>query len=181
MSLTTLIIGGIEIPVYALTDDFRQDYEEIAGISSARMGDGSLLIQRAWPTAAANYKLRTTISGGGSLPAPLDSLNRGASVEISCAEPRRITGATPTATTITLPAGRRSDSGYAPTAWALVGGLLVSTPVSIATNTATVTAVSGAQHYHVRYWPKFSGLITHKTGGEPWQARRGWSVTLEEV
>jgi len=173
----TLIIGGIQIPTYALSEEFSQTYEEIAGISSARMGDGSLVIQRAWPSAAANYKLSTTISGGGSLPAPLDGLNRGTSVEVECAEPRRIAS---TSNVITLPAGRRSGT-YAPTGYALVDGLLVETPLALVGHVATLTVVAGAQHYQVRYWPKFSGRITHQSSGEPWQARRRWSVTIEEV
>lgn len=177
MTMATLIIGGIQVPTYALTDEFSQDYEEVAGISSARMGDGSLVVQRAWPTVSANYKLSTTISGGGSLPAPLDGLNRGAAVEVECAEPRRIAS---TSGIITVPAGRRSGD-YAPRGFALVDGLLVETPLALVGNVATLTVVAGAQHYQVLYWPKFTGRITHQSSGEPWQARRSWSVTIEEA
>lgn len=173
----TLIIGGIQVPAYALTDSFSQAYEEIAGISSARMGDGSMVVQRAWPTVSANYKLKTTIGGGGSLPAPLDGLNRGSTVEVECAEPRRIAS---TSNVITIPAGRRTGT-YAPKGYALVDGLLVETSLALVGNVATLTAVAGAQHYQVLYWPKFTGVLTHQSSGEPWQARRTWSVTIEEV
>jgi hypothetical protein len=176
MSWQSLIVGGIEIPRHALSDEFSQDYEELAGIAGLRLSDGGLVIQRAWP--ATGYKLRTTISGGGSLPAPLDSLDRGAAHEISCAEPRRIAAA---GNVITLPAGRRTDSGHTPDGYALVDGLLVPTALSLVGHVATLTVVSGAQHYHARYWPKFSGLLVHKSGGSPWQAARRWSITLEEV
>lgn len=178
MTMATLLIGGIQVPTYALTDEFSQSYDEVAGISSARMGDGSLVIQRAWPSASANYKLSTTISGGGSLPAPMDGLNRGATVEVECAEPRRIAA---TGNVITLPAGRRSGGLYTPTGYALVDGLLVETPLALVGDVATLTVVAGAQHYQVRYWPKFTGRITHQSSGEPWQARRRWTVTIEEV
>lgn len=177
MSFTSLIIGGFEVPRDSLRDGFSQTYEEIAGISSARMGDGSLVIQRAWPAVGANYKLSTTISGRGRAPAPLDGLNRGATVEVECAEHRRIAGAM---NVITLPAGRRTGD-YAPRGYALVDGLLVETPLALVGDVATLTAVAGAQHYQVLYWPKFTGSITHQSSGEPWQARRSWSVTIEEV
>lgn len=179
MSFENIIIGGIEIPFYALADEFDQVYEEITdGISSGRMGDGSLVIQRAWPDASKNYLLRTIISGGGSLPAPLDGLNRGVVHEIECAKPRSISSTSPV---ITLPAGRRSGGIYAPIGYALVNGLLVETPISILGNVATLTAVSGYQHYEVHYWPKFSGRITHSSSGQPWLARSRWTVTIEEV
>jgi len=178
MNIPTLIIGGIEIPLYALTDEFSQTYDEIAGISAGRMGDGSLSIQRAWPSVARNYLLSTTLSGGGGLPAPLDGLNRGAVVEVECAQHRAIAS---TGNVITLPAGRRSGGIYTPVGFALVDGLLVGTPLALVGNVATLTVVSGAQHYQVRYWPKFTGQITHKASAEPWQARRSWTVTIEEA
>lgn len=177
MSTQNLIIGGIEIPLYVLTDSFNQDYEELAGINGLRMSGGGLIIQRAWP-ASGNYKLRTVISGGGSLPAPLDGLDRGTAHEISCAEARRIAS---TSNVITLPASRRSDTNHTPQGYALVNGELVATPLALVGNVATLTTVSGAQHYQVRYWPKFIGKVTHQSSGEPWQARRSWTLTVEEV
>lgn len=176
-SYPNLIIGGIEIPLRALIGGFTQSYEEIAGISARRMMSGALLIQRSWPDPG-NYKLRTTLSGGGILPAPLDHLDRGDTVEIECAEHRRIAD---TSNLITLPAGRRSGGIYTPVGYALKGGELVATPLSIAANLATLATVSGAQHYQVRYWPKFTGQITHQSSGEPWQARRSWTVVIEEA
>lgn len=177
MSYPTLKIGGIELPLRTLTDGFSQTYDELAGVSARRTLGGSLLPQRAWPLDR-NFKLATTISGGGRLPAPLDHLDRGDTVEIECAEPRHISGTT---TAITLPAGRRSGGIYAPKGYALVDGELVATSISIVGNAATLGAVSGAQHYEVRYWPKFTGILTHKSSGEPWQARRTWTITIEEA
>lgn len=177
MSAQNLIIGGIEIPLYALTDSFSQDYEELAAIAGLRLANGGLVIQRAWP-ASGNYKLSTTISAGGSLPAPLDGLDRGAAHEISCAQPRAIAAVS---NVITLPAGRRADTGYVPVGFASVAGELVATPLALVGNVATLSTVSGAQHYQVRYWPKFTGMITHKSSGQPWQAARSWTLTVEEV
>ncbi len=171
-----LIIGGIEIPTHALMDGFTQDYEELAGISARRTLAGSLLIQRAWPLDR-NYLLRTTISGGGSMPPPLDQLDRGSVHEVSCAEARMIAAQVPV---IALPAGRRSDGAHAPRGHALVDGELVETSVVMSGDTAILAPVSGAQQYQVRYWPRFTGFITHKSSGDPWQARRTWSLTIEE-
>lgn len=174
----TLIIGGIEIPIRMMQDGFSQEYEEIAAIDSDRMMDGSLLVQWTWPSSARNYLLRTTISGAGRWPVPLDGLHRGAKVEIECAEHRRIGAA---GRVITLPAGRRAGGIYDPLGYALVGETIVATPIeSVVAHVATLTAVSGAQHYHVRYFPKFTGVLTHKSGGETLQVRRRWTLVVEE-
>lgn len=178
MSYPTLIIGGIEIPLRALTEGFAQTYEELAGLSARRTLGGSLLIQRAWPLTR-NYLLRTTISGGGILPAPLDHLDRGGTYEVECAEHRRIAG-DGAYNVITLPAGRRSGGIYTPRGYALVGGELVETTIAIVGHVATLGLVTGAQHYQVRYWPKFTGNLTHKSDGEPWRATRRWTITIEE-
>lgn len=176
--IRNLIIGGIEIPLYALTDAFTQDYEELDGVNGMRMSDASMVIQCAWP-ASVNYKLITTISGAGSLPAPLDGLMRRVAHEISCAQHRAISAVGNNI--ITLPAGRRADTGYVPVGFASVAGELVATPLALVGNVATLTVVAGAQHYQVRYWPKFTGMITHKSSGQPWQAARSWTLTVEEV
>lgn len=179
MSYPNLIIGGIEIPLRSLTGGFSQSYDEIAAISSRRLADGTLFTQRAWPTADKNYKLRTTISGGGILPAPLDALNRAVAHEIQCAEQRRIAAV---GNVITLPAGRRAGGIYDPLGFAQVAGELVATPItSLVANMATLTVVPGAQHYQVRYYPTITAVITHRSDGEPWQARRTWVVVAEEV
>lgn len=176
MTIRNLIIGGIQIPLRALTDGFAQDYEEIAGIGRLRLASGTLIPQRAWP--ASGYKLRTVISAAGRLPAPLDALDRAAAHEISCARFRMVGGQS---NILTLPAGRRLDAGYAPQAFALLDGELVATGHTLVGHTAFVAAVSGAQHYQVRYWPRFTGLITHRAGGEPWRAAGSWTLTVEEV
>lgn len=176
--IPTLIIGGIEIPLHALTGGFTQEYEELSGISGTRMSDGSLIIQRAWPTSAINYKLRTTISGGGMLPAPLDGLNRGIAHEIYCAQHRSIANAS--GNVITLPAGRRADIGFTPVGFASVAGVMVATPLVLVGNVATLNEVAGAQHYMARYYPRFTGMITHRASAEPFMARRSWTLVIEE-
>lgn len=183
MSFENLIIGGIAIPAHALSDGFSQDYDEIAGIGDLTMGDGSIVTQRAWPDAGRNYLLLTTLSGAGSLPLPLDGLNRASHYEIECAQHRHVAGVT---NVLTLPAGRRSGGIYAPQGYAvvLVGGAYELVPVAftnITGNAYTLATVTGAQHYEVRYWPKFTGRIIHKSTSEPWRARRGWTLTMREV
>jgi hypothetical protein len=171
-----IIIGGIEIPRYANSEGFSQTYDELAGISARRTLGGTLLPQRSWPLTR-NFLWSTTISGVGSLPAGIDQLDRGVAYEVECAEVRHISGGTHV---ITLPAGRRSGGIYAPRGFALVSGLLVETSIAIVGDVATLGVVSGAQHYRVSYWPKFTGVLTHKSDGEPWRATRRWTITIEE-
>ena len=179
--MQTLRIGGIDIPLYALTDSFDQSYEEVAAIHGLRFMDGSLMPQRAWPRTE-NYKLRTTINGSGSLPAPLDGLDRGAAQEVRCVAHR--SAASPT-TTVQFTKKHRTDTGYTPVGFAQVGSLLVPVDLVITEHdtysSAALSPVSGAQHYQVRYWPQFVGILVHQSSGEPWQAKRSWSVTIEEV
>lgn len=181
-SLQTIVIGGVELPLWVFVDGFTQDYEEITGVGELVMDDGSLTISRL--DQGRNYRLRTTISGGGTLIAPLDALDRGAEVEIQCAEPRRISHPTiPTSLSITLPAGRRTGGIYTPRGYAMMAiGEIVETPItSIVDNVATLVAVTGAMHYHVLYYPKFTGRIEHKHSSEPWQAKRTWTITVREA
>jgi hypothetical protein len=51
----------------------------------------------------------------------------------------------------------------------------------VVTNTATLTVVSGAQHYEARYWPKFTAYLAVEVEADVNGAARRWSVTAEEV
>lgn len=164
----SLIIAGYVIPWHA-RHGLAQTYEVIGGRTRGRKLSGAGYVQQHWA------KLRTTISGEGSLPAPLAGLDPATSYEISCAEPRVIAGTA----SITLPAGRRSD--VAPIGYAVLDGLLVETPVSIAGNVASLTAVTGAQHYEVRYWPKFTAHLEIEAEADVNGAARRWRVVAEEV
>lgn len=174
----TLIIGGIELPLRSLHYSFSQDYEELAGISETRMGDGSLSIQQAWP-ADGGYKLRTVISGEGRIPAPLAGLRRGEPHLVQCAAQMLFSSATPS---VALPSGRRSGGRYDPRGFAVVEGEQVASAItSIVDDVATLTVVADAQHYQVRIYPEFTARLTHRATSQPWQARRGWTLTLDEI
>lgn len=135
------ILGGVEVSLNA-AHQISQTYETLGGRSLRRMLSGDAHLQTAWA------KLRTTISGTGRLPEGLSGLDYSGSLSLSCLAPLSIWTAT---TSATLPASRRTD--WAPKAYAVVDGLQVPTAMTIATNTATLTAVSGASGYVVAYWP----------------------------
>ena len=165
-----IIIGGVEIG-FGAAHELSQDYEIIGGRSLRRMLNGAALLQNQW------QKLRTLITASGNRPEGLAGLDYSAPITIKCMAPRSIWSAT---TTVTLPAGRRTD--WAPHAYAIVNGFHVPTGVSIATNTATCTTVAGASGYLVAYYPELSMYA------DPPQTRfagrgvvAGWTMTAEEV
>lgn len=76
MSAPTLIIAGLELPQESRLE-YRQTFELIdAGGTSRRMANGALFTMRRW------RKYRTTISGGGWIPAPLLALPLNAPFEV---------------------------------------------------------------------------------------------------
>ena len=171
MSLPTLKIGGVEISLQ--TFPASQSYRLIEGATTHRMMDGTGYKQQHW------QKLATTISGDGWAPAPLAGVDWSASVEILCIQPRAIHSATVNAT---LPAARRSDLSVNVWAYALVGNELVSTPVSVATDAATATAVAGATGYVFNYYPKLSCYSSGATEDlDATRAAYGWSIEAEEI
>src|SRR5512139_1079914 len=145
MALTTLKIAGVEIALQ--TFPVSQEYKPLVGATVHRMLNGAALKQQHWS------RLATTISGDGWAPAALAGVDWSAPVEILCVTPRAVNSATASAT---LPAARRSDLSDNVLARAIVGNELVATPVSVAGNVATATAVSGATGYQFMYWPKLS-------------------------
>ena len=166
-----LIVGSVKIPLDA-SYSLEQTYEVIEqGAALLRKMDGSAVRQTAYT------KLRSTISGQGKIPPGLASMDFSASFTLYCMAPRSIYSAS---TTVTLPAARRSD--WAPHAYAIVDGRLVKTPISIATNTGTLTAVSGATGYYTDYYPTLS--VFSRGPVESFNGRGGgasWSLTCEEA
>lgn len=165
-----IIIGGVRIGLQAAYD-LTQTYVEIGGRTLRRKLDGSALLQRNWG------KLRTVISGRGRLPEGLAGLDYTASMTIDCMAPRSIWGAS---TAITIPAGRRTD--WVPHAYAIVDGEHVRTPLTIAVNACTLTAVSGAQGYLVAYYPSLTMYAEpprQTFGGRGPSA--GWEIVAEEA
>lgn len=170
MNAHNLIIGGVVVS-YEASHELSQTYETLGGRSLRRMLSGAGHLQTHWA------KKRTTISGSGRLPAGLDGLDYTASMSLSCAAPLSIWSAT---TSATLPAARRAD--FAPRGFAIVNGHQVPTPISIATNAVTFTAVSGASGYVVSYYPTLT--IYAEPPRLNFDARDvviGWEIVAEEV
>lgn len=165
-------LGGLVVPIHAALD-LSQQIEPVGGSVTRRLGAGALIKQTTW------RKRRITLSGSGWCPIGLDALNWDAQLTLKCGLPESITSNT---TTITLPAGRRTDAGYEPFARAHLAGEWRDTPVSIAGNTATVTAVAGAIAYQVWYWPV---VTVHAeppaTSFEQSTAQASWELVCEEV
>lgn len=171
MAVPTLKIAGVEFSLQ--TFPVSQTYRQIEGATLHRMLNGAGVKQHHWG------KLATTISGDGWSPAALAGVDWSASFEILCVQPRAVHSATVTAT---LPAARRSDLAINVFAFAVVAGQLVSTPVSVATNTATCTAVSGATSYQVYYYPKIQSYSSGPTETlDMTGAAYSWSLEAEEA
>lgn len=168
----TFEVGGIEIPVFSVID-FNQSYEVIGGSSLLRMLDGAAVKQNQWS------KIRTTISGSGSIPPGLEGLDYTTSKTLKCAGKKSISSLS---NVIVLPAARRSDTPHLPRGFAMVDRLLVATSISISTNTATLGVVSGADFYTVHYWPQITVFVqppreSHDVNG----AVINWSLEAEET
>ena len=155
--MSTLVIGSHEFPTETLLE-FDQDYQDLNAASFRRTADGSAVIRELW-----TGKLRTTISGRGWAPGPIRLLQENTSYLIKCVMPIPVESAT---TTVTIPAGRRTDSEHQPVGFAIVNGLMIETPITNiaainaeSTNDATLTAVSGSSGYRVQYAPEFTGAI----------------------
>lgn len=173
-------LGGVVVPIESALD-FSQTYEPLGGVARLRMMSGALVQQVGW------RKLRTTLSGAGWWPSGLEGLDYDSALSLLCAAPRAILSAS---NVIALPAARRTDAGYTPIgharlsggATAVGGGELVPTPLTIAADVATLTAVAGATGYQVAYWPVLSVLADPPTmeADLPGAAHR-WTLTAEEV
>jgi len=144
-------LGGVQVAVESALD-FSQSYELVEGSADVTLMSGRT-VRQVW-----YRKLRTTLSFTGWWPAGLDGLDFRAPLTLLCAAPRQIQSPT---VTVTLPPDRRTDAGYTPQGYAIVrgqsrqvgGGDLVPTPLTLAGDVATLTAVDGAIGYEVAYWP----------------------------
>lgn len=147
-------LGGVRIPVLALVPRSRQTFESDERRQLNLMGDGSV---RPQTLAGTIGKLRTTLSGEGPLPPGLDGLDYTGPLLLKSAAQRDIVSAS---NVITIPAARRSDSGYLPFGRAYVDtprvDTPVSTPVAMAGDDATLAVVPGATRYQVLWYPEFS-------------------------
>ena len=172
--MKVLKFGSVEIPARACLD-LDQTYEPIGGESILRTLSGTGIKQTTWK------KLRTTISGGGWIPNGLAAVDFTQQQVIACIVPRSVV--CDGSRQAVLPAARRADTGYTPWAFALMDdGSVVSTPVSIATNTATATAVTGAIGYQVLYYPLLTCWANRpRDSGTLGEASYRWEIVAEEV
>lgn len=169
--IRTLEIGGLVIPVEA-AGDIEQTFETIGGSTLLRMMNGAAKKQTHW------RKLRTRISGAGWTPPGLAGLDYDVPLLLKSCASRALQS---TGNVIAVPAARRTDSGYTPTGFAIVAGRYVPTPLSLASNTATLTAVTGAQGYGVRYWPELTVYAEFSESNRAMGASWSWQLTAEEV
>lgn len=147
--MKTFILANLQM-VFENHLELSQSYNIEQAARVTRHADGSARKQTAW-----GGKLKTTLSGSGWIPPGLSMLDYSASMEMSCIAPRGVTG---TSNAITIPAARRADAGFEPWAIAHVDGARVDTVIESidGSDLATLTAVSGASHYTVFYYPKIT-------------------------
>lgn len=169
---SNLILGGIVVPLHARLE-WQQTYEPIGGTVVHRMASGAAIKQTHW------RKLSTTVTARGTIPPALLSLDYDGTLVMDCAAPRSLGG---TGLVYTLPATRRTDTGYTPRAFALVAGRWVPAVLGIVTNTATITAVSGAEQYQIWYWPRLTVYCEPPAEQDDIMgADYGWTLVAEEA
>lgn len=171
MSDVLLSVGGVEVPLCAALE-LTQTYEVIGGSAVMRMASGAAVKQSHW------RRLRTTISGAGWVPPGLDGIDFDAAVVLKCTAPLSMSSAS---NVIVIPAARRSDT--APFGFAhLPGGERRETPVSMSTDTATLTAVGGAVGYSVCWYPQLNVYAQAPTQtADPARGSVSWELVAEEV
>jgi len=168
-------LGTITLPVVA-GFDLDQSYENIGGESIFRTLSGRGIKQMTYA------KLRVSTSGAGWIPSGLEALDYTAQMTLKCIVPKGI-GATFATRQATLPAGRRSDSGFTPFGTAIMSdGRHVSTAATLAGNVATLDAVSGAVAYQANYYPSLTVWAMRPSGsGSLTDASYRWEIVCEEV
>ena len=172
MTVRTLVVDGITVPVWASTD-LTQEYRPLQAVTRRRLADGSAIQRSLW-----TGKTATTIAGGGFAPSGLQAVDTSDSFDIWCIEPIAINGAS---NVFTLPAARRSDTGSEPFGFAVVGEQLVETPCGVVTNTATLTTVIGATGYQVRYFPILTVFADPIREDLNRGSGFGWTLEAEEA
>lgn len=170
-----LLIGTLSIPLLS-TLDIDQQYQALGTETILRAGTGRGIKQMTY------HKLRIVTSGSGWLPIGLNSIDYTAQHTLGCVIPRAIPADLSTRQA-TIPAARRTDTGYIPFGTAILSGdVAASTPVTMATNVATCTAVSGAVAYRVNYYPAPTVfLMRPDESGSHADASYRWELVAEEV
>jgi len=171
---TVLKIGALAIPNRAALD-IEQTYETIGGETLLRTVSGAAIKQETW------RRLRTTISGGGWLPAGLESIDTSTTQSVACLVPRALIA--DASRQATLPVGRRADAGHLPFALALLPfGDAVPTPLAVVGNVGTATAVADAIGYQILYFPLLTCWVQRPSeSGSRGDASYRWELVAEEV
>lgn len=176
--MPTLKIGSIAVAIEEL-GDFSQTYRRLEAVDVQRTADGSAVVRTlGW------LKLATAIRATGFAPG-LAAIDAGQTHLIECATPRVIEGAS---TSIAIPAARRNDTLHEPIAFAQVDGRLTGTTITNladlnagTSDTATLTAVAGADSYRVAVWPKITCAITRNEVSGNAATRFTWNLEAEEI
>lgn len=177
MSCPTLEIDNLVVAPQTLLR-FTQDYSELLAREFRRTADNSGILR----TTGQN-KIRTVINSLGWIPSALTTLELRTTHVMKCA---MIRSADSDTSTVTVPAGRRSD--IEPLGFAVVNDLAVSTPITnIAdilagtTDDATLTPVAGATAYRVHYWPQITVVVLSNDSDGDESGEFNWTLEAEEI
>lgn len=167
------VLGGVSVPWQAAMQ-LQQELRPIGGSSIRRMMNGRGVKQSHW------NKLQVLLSGEGLAALGLSQLDFTEQLTFKSGVERAIRS---DSNVIAVPTLRRSDPGYTPFGKAYFPkGNSVPTPVSIVSNVATLTVVSGAISYALFYYPEIP--VVSEGPSEDFDESTGnssWSLTLEEV
>lgn len=158
--------------------EFSQTYAAIGGQALLRMQSGQGVKQTHWE------KLSTDITCSGVIPVGLTEIDYARSYILRCGAKRAVTSSS---SNITVPADRRSDSGFEVKGYALIEdglgrGEWQETPVVLVGDVAQLTPVAGATLYRAYYWPElvvFSDAPAENA--DVHGAQYSWSLSAEEV
>ncbi len=165
-------LGGLVVPITAALG-LSQSISVMGGRSSLRLGNGARLTQQSWE------KLRISLSGDGWVPLGLDALDFEATMTFRAGVPHALRA---NGNVVTLPAARRTDTGYLPFARAHTPEGDVNTTLEIAGNVATCAAVTGAISYTVSYYPQLTVWADPpEQQFDRANASSGWELNLEEA
>lgn len=157
--------------------DLQQAYTEIGPESLLRTNSG-----RGIKQMAAYDKIKVTTSGSGWIPAGLQSINRAVTHVVKCIQPRTLPADFATRQ-VTLPAARRSDTGFTPWGFAYLDDNRVAlADVTLVGNVATVAAVVGAVEYVVAYLPQITAwVLAPSDSGDMGSVTYRWEIVVEEA
>lgn len=169
-------LGGAEVPLQA-TYSLSQQYSPIGGYATLRTLGGVGIKQTNWT------RIRTSVSGSGTIPPGLIGLDYSASLLMQCIGPRQVTSIS---NIMTIPTGRRSDVPFEPMGFGRVGGQtggwVQTTTLSLIGDTISLDPVGGADLYRVEYYPELTVFAQEPNETpQPHSREFGWTLNAEEV